>query len=348
MQVSFVHRTAACTGRFIKCLVLQHKNDYNLVISKDKIIYIYNSIRISYRGATMLDFRIETFLAVCRYMNFTKAAEALSITQPAVSQHIHYLEKEYDTKLFFYEGKKLSLTKEGSILLTSMQQMKNDEEELKTKLKESTADTQTLSFGVTMTIGEYAVVEPLKKYLKTHPDTNVHVHYGNTSVLLDKLHNGLIDFALVEGYFSGEEYATEVFSTEAFVAVCSYDHTFRKDPKKLHDLFKERLLVREEGSGTRNILERSLALQNYTIADFSHYAEIENMHTINKLLLADCGISFLYRTAVSDNLERKELREIKLSDFKMQHDFTFLWEKSSIFSDTIRQTCLELKSCKKD
>ena len=61
----------------------------------------------------MLDFRMEKFLAVCRYMNFTRAAEKLNITQPAVSQHIRFLEKHYNTKLFRYEGKKLELTEKG-------------------------------------------------------------------------------------------------------------------------------------------------------------------------------------------------------------------------------------------
>ena len=57
----------------------------------------------------MLDFRMETFLAVCQCMNFTRASEQLNITQPAVSQHIRFLEKHYNTKLFRYEGKKLRL-----------------------------------------------------------------------------------------------------------------------------------------------------------------------------------------------------------------------------------------------
>ena len=69
----------------------------------------------------MLDFRMETFLAVCRYMNFTRAAEKLNITQPAVSQHIRFLEKHYNTKLFRYEGKKLELTEAGEILKNASQ-----------------------------------------------------------------------------------------------------------------------------------------------------------------------------------------------------------------------------------
>ena len=75
----------------------------------------------------MLDFRMETFLAVCRYMNFTRAAEKLNITQPAVSQHIRFLEKHYNTKLFRYEGKKLELTEAGEILKNASLTMMHDE-----------------------------------------------------------------------------------------------------------------------------------------------------------------------------------------------------------------------------
>lgn len=66
------------------------------------------------KGA-MLDFRIHTFLCVCRHMNYTRAAAELHITQPAVSQHIRYLEREYGTKLFSYKGKHLQLTQAGHI-----------------------------------------------------------------------------------------------------------------------------------------------------------------------------------------------------------------------------------------
>lgn len=287
----------------------------------------------------MLDFRVNTFLEVCRCMNFTKAAEQLNITQPAVSQHIHFLENEYGVKLFYLEGKKIYLTRAGESLKTLLQQMTNDTENLKKKIKTLDSGSTKLSFGVTMTIGEYAIVPVLSRYLKSNPDTNIHIRYGNTTTLLKDLENGKIDFAIVEGYFPTEKYAVETFRTERFIAVCNKKHKFNKDVHKLSDLFSERLLVREIGSGTRNILERNLALQNYAIADFLHYIEVENMHTIHELLLADCGISFLYSIAVEKDLEKGILKEIELEDFNMKHDFTFIWPKESIFSDKIRQIC---------
>lgn len=75
----------------------------------------------------MLDFRIDTFLAVCKYMNFTKASQYLNITQPAVSGHIRYLEEYYDVKLFMYIGKKMQLTKAGKILLDVATTLKHDD-----------------------------------------------------------------------------------------------------------------------------------------------------------------------------------------------------------------------------
>ncbi len=104
----------------------------------------------------MLDFRMETFLAVCKYMNFTHAAEALNLTQPAVSQHIKYLEQKYDAHLFVRERKKLLLTPAGEILRSALETMRNDETTMKKRMQESLQAKRVLTFGVTMTIGEYA------------------------------------------------------------------------------------------------------------------------------------------------------------------------------------------------
>lgn len=169
----------------------------------------------------MLDFRINTFLTVCQTMNFTKAAEELHITQPTVSQHIHYLEDYYETSLFTYQNRQLALTEAGKIL-------------------------------------------------------------------------------------------------------------------------QERLLVREEGSGTRNILERNLSPKGLSISDFIHYTQVENMHTIIELLKKDCGISFLYKIAVKEELAKHTLKEIKLRDFSMKHDFDFIWTKGSIYAEEYEFICDEL------
>ena len=290
----------------------------------------------------MLDFRTETFLTVCQTMNFTAAARQLNITQPAVSQHIHFLEEQYHTSLFIYQNKQLFLTRSGEILRRHLLTMKNDEKAVMEELKNNITGIETLSIGVTMTIGEYAIVDKLAGFLIQHPEINIHLHYGNTLQLLKLLNSGQISMAIVEGNYPKEYYSHKKYSTEDYIAVCAASHHFMTDhPYTMNDLVHERLLVREEGSSTRNILEQSLMTHGLHISDFIHYIEIENMHTIIGLLKRDCGISFLYKIAVEKELHSGILKEIPLDDFKMQHDFDIIWEKHSVYSDKYLSICEE-------
>ena len=295
----------------------------------------------------MLDFRVQTFLAVCRTLNYTKAAEILHITQPAVSQHIHFLEQHYGVKLFHYEKKKLTLTPQGKILKNRLIVLQNDERRVNKELQSVFSGKLSISIGVTMTVGEYAIADPLSALLKNHPDWSIHVIFGNTQKLLGLLEAGTIDFALVEGYYSQDDFAHRTFSRQPFVAVCAADHQFAVgEVETLGDLPAERIIVREPGSGTREILERNLAVKGIQVSDFKSSVEVGNMHTIISLLKNDCGISFLYRIAVEPELEAGTLKEIPLKDFQMMHNFDFIWEKGSVYSPRIEAICDELMAAK--
>ena len=284
----------------------------------------------------MLDFRIETFLQVCKHMNFTKASEELNITQPAVSQHIKYLENYYNTKLFTHEGKKLILTEEGRILHSVSITMINDENNMRKQFLNMSNALSELRFGATRTIGEVMVSDILSDYLRRYPDTHVYMKASNTKELLKSLENGDIDFALVEGYFRKSEYDYLHYSREKFRAVCSPFYKWDKKPETIEDLFNERLLIRENGSGTREILERYLESYNYNVKNFSNKAEIGSIHTIIELAKSGCGITFLYEAAVKDEIQNGNLIPIKIKDFNVEHDFAFIWRKGSTYSDVYK------------
>lgn len=291
----------------------------------------------------MLDYRIQTFLKVCETLNYTLAAKQLHITQPAVSQHIHYLEQEYETTLFVYSNKQLSLTRSGEILRKYLMTMQNDEKNIKKEIKSHEGMIETLSIGVTMTIGEYAIVNKLADFIKHHPEMNLHLHYGNTAELLKLLDQGKIHMAIVEGNYPKEKYSHKKYSTEDYIAVCAANHQFVSGtPSTVSDLIKERLIVRKAGSGTRNILEENLLARGLRISNFTHYIEVENMHTIISFLKKDCGISFMYKVAVLEELNQNILKEIQLDDFKMKHDFDFVWGKNSIYTEKYLALCAEL------
>ena len=127
----------------------------------------------------MLDFRMETFLAVCQCMNFTRASEKLNITQPAVSQHIRFLEKHYDTKLFRYEGKKLRLTRAGEILRSASLTMMHDEISMLSEMQKPDGNEE-VRFGATRTVGDVVMGEMLGRYLARYPDADIHMYVENT------------------------------------------------------------------------------------------------------------------------------------------------------------------------
>ena len=292
----------------------------------------------------MRDFRIDTFLEVCRYMNFTRASEALSITQPAVSQHIHYLENFYGVKLFEYEGKKMYLTDAGNTLYQAAITMKHDDLYLKQILQTSHKKKNNLVFGATLTIGEFVIAKGIKQYLSLYPDTEVRLLEGNTSKLLEKLNSGEIDFAIVEGNYSKREYDDLPYSQERYIPVCGKDYVFHSKPKKLADLLSERIIIRENGSGTRDIFEKNMEARNLEIRDFKYTVEIEGINAIKSLVEAGCGITFLYEAAVKKEQESGSLIEIKLEDFQVLHDFSFIWNRRSIFSEHYHEIYKILKT----
>lgn len=301
----------------------------------------------------MLDFRINTFLEVCKYMNYTKAAEELHVTQPAVSQHIKYLEKNYGVKLFEYCDKKLKLTNAGECLKKVSLKMFNDEKNLKRKLKESMENKSTISFGVTKTIGEYVIAKPLSAYIKKHPEQEIKMEIANTNQLVKKMKEGKLQFALVEGFFDKNEFDSKIYASEKFVLVCHTNHTFNnkqnrnkqnrndaneynleaKTPNRLKDLLNETLILREKGSGTREILTKQLEAVNIGVNDFEKTIEISGMHTILQMLEEDAGISFMFQKAADEKIKKGVLREVDIKDFQIEHDFAFIWPKGDAFSE---------------
>lgn len=281
----------------------------------------------------MLDFRIYTFLTVCKYMNFTKAANKLCITQPAVSQHIKYLETEYNTKFFEYEGKKINLTKEGSIFYQAALTMSHDEKFLKEKINKNNKNIKSLKFGATLTIGEFILPKRLTNYLTNNNISDVTMIVENTSTLLHKLRHGEIDFALIEGYFVKNEYDYIIYSKENYICVSGPQYKLKKNAKKLEDLLSETLITREKGSGTRDILERNLERQNLTINDFNKKYQLGNINAIKHLVENNMGITFLYEIAAQDELKKGLLKKIEIDDLQKNHNFYFIWRKGSLFSE---------------
>ena len=278
----------------------------------------------------MIDFRLNTFLTLCKILNYTKTAEILHITQPAVSQHIKYLEDSYGTKLFNYIGKNLELTESGKILYDFTLAMQASSDRIKLMLSQPRTNNCPITFGSTLTIGEYTMSNLLAKLILDFPNINITMEVDNTKVLLEKLRDGNTDFAILEGHFDKTQYNSMFFSLESFIGVCSPSHPFANKNISFQDIFEERLILREKGSGTRDIFERILYEHNITMKSFKRITQIGNMSVIKELVSKNLGITFLYKEAVKRELAEGRLMKINLKDFDVEREFNFVFLKDSL------------------
>lgn len=285
----------------------------------------------------MQDFRVKTFLTVCQTLNYTRAAEELALTQPAVSQHITYLEREYGAKLFTYHHKKLELTRAGRVLRDALATMAHDDMLLHERIAEVAHGTAIpLRIGMTLTAGEYVVAAPLVRYLAAHPEIRATVRSGGTQQLLALLSQGSIDCAFVEGLFDKSAFAGDTFRTEQLVCICAADHQFALQPKTLQDLLGEKLILREEGSGSRDVLTHALAKHNLSTDAFADTCVVESLDIIKIFVAGDLGISFVYESAVAREVQEGTLRIVPLAGEPIDHDIAFVRLPHSIFEDDLR------------
>lgn len=281
----------------------------------------------------MIDFRHETFLALCEIKSYTKTAEHLHITQPAVSQHIRYLENLYNGKLFTYSGKELTLTDKGQKLYDYTKRIAVDCKKIREKLSEYR--NTVISFGATLTIGEYIMPDIIADVMTKSPDIHFNMYVENTSVLLNKLRQGEISFAIIEGFFDKSKYSYSLFRNEPFIGICSPSSSYSKGHFNVEQLLDSRLILREQGSGTRAIFENVLLEKNLSPDSFNGTLEIGSLNAIKKLVSSDVGISFMYHVAAKDEISKNTLAKIKLSNWNVTHEFNFVYNKDSIYEQDI-------------
>lgn len=286
----------------------------------------------------MLDYRSYTFLEVYRARSFSRAAKALHITQPAVSQHIRHLEQCYGTTLFAKTTRGASPTPAGDHLYRALSTMANDEERLRNELRAMECETAPapLHLGCTRTVADYVAPNLLADRVSARPTEAITMHVGNTAELVQLMDAGDIDCALVEGSFDHTRFDSMVYSTEDYIAVASPEAIASSNPRSIHDLAGERLILRESGSGTREILERNLAAHDLAPADFAGALELASIPAIIACVAAGAGITFLYRIAVERELAAGSLVDITPADFSIRHDFTLIWQHGSSYAARYR------------
>lgn len=279
----------------------------------------------------MLDYRVLTFLTLYDEMNYRRTAEKLNMTQPGVTQHIHYLENYYGVKLFEYDGRTLSKTKNAHRLKKYFDSVKAEE----TDIRESFTPTDTIhmTVGATKTIGEFVIVPEIRAFLQA-PNHNLDLIIDNTENLLHMLEKSQIDFAVIEGVFDKSKYGYHLFKKEAFVGVCAKDHPFAGRTVTLEEVFREVIVVRESQSGTRMLLQNAITDRGFSLDSFHRCSSVNNFSVICDLVAINKAITFAYEPIAHC---RDDLATFMVEDMQIQGEFNFVYCNERVAKEKINR-----------
>lgn len=279
----------------------------------------------------MLDNRLFTFLTLCQTKSFTKTAEKLHITQPAVSHHIKYLENYYQTKLYTYDNRKFRLTHPGSVLYQYVSSVHSDSERIKEQLLLS-SPVKELHLGAEQSAGESFLPYLIIAFMEDHPDYRIRIVSENYDALSRMLHDGELDFFLMDGTVSRTEHKYYELCSTSTICVCSPKHPLANKKVMIDEIYNNTLILGADKTPSRKRLETIFRDNHISTMRFANRIEISNSLTIVKqLLMQNIGISFLYKSGVAKELKDGTLQQIYIQDYYEFHSYNLISMHNSYF-----------------
>lgn len=277
----------------------------------------------------MFDFRLKVFYTVAKRLNFTKAAEELFITQPAVTKHIKEIENHYKLKLFDRKGTKIKLTAAGEILLQYAEEIfglyRNLEFELNSLQQRHNG---RLRIGASTTIAQYVLPPVLAAFHKKFKDIKVVLTINNTEQIEQALQNEDIDFGIIEGQSKNSLFRYTRFIKDEIVLAANSNHPLtKKENIRPADLLKLPLLLREPGSGTLEVITHALKPLGIKLSQLQIEMRLGGNESIKSYLLHSDSLAFLSIHSIIKELRNKELSIVDIKGLTIERFFYFIQQK---------------------
>lgn len=274
----------------------------------------------------MSDFRLEVFYTVAKRLSFTKAAQALFITQPAVTKHINELELQYNNKLFERKGNSIILTVAGELLLKHAESLfaiyRNVDFDMNALVHK---DHGLLHLGASTTISSYVIAPLLARFRQKFPSVNLHLINGNTERIERALLDKEIEFGIVEGKSKNQEIKYTEFLKDELVLVCGKDHPMaRKKEISPESLQSNSFVMREQGSGTLEVIDHALKNIGIKIHDLQVEMQLTSTESIKSYLMHSNCLAFISIHALPKELQSGSLSIIEVTGLTIERNFYFV------------------------
>lgn len=294
----------------------------------------------------MEDHKLKVFCTVADTKSFSKASEIIHLTQPAVSLQIQALEELYETKLFDRSSSTVSLTPAGEILYKYAKEILALYSAAEKNIGELTGLVKgSISLGASTTIANHLLPAVIADFRKTHPKIKMHLSVGNTKRIVEFLNAGNIDIGLVEGDVARQKLIVEKLLSDELVVIVPPLHPWAKKKEvSIYDVTKEPFILREEGSGTRQIIEKYLNKHGISTHDMKTSMMLGSTEAIKEAVESGIGISIVSRWAARKESKYGSLKLLSIKEERLLRDFSLIFHKNAIASHAVDEFLTYLKS----
>jgi len=266
---------------------------------------------------------LRMFATVVRTGSFSRAAEALHISQPAISKGVRDFELQIGCRLLDRAPKGVRPTREGQALMRHAETLFATERAAEEEMRAlRSLEEGSLRIGASTTIAAYLLADCLGLFHNAHPNVDLHVVSANTREIADLMIGHEIDIALVEGSVSDDELIAEAWRTDIMELIVAPQHRFASAnaPIEPQALSEETLIVREPGSGSREIVMRALSEHGI---EPRRTLQIGSTEAIKQAVIAGIGVSIVSAAAIEDQVAGKRLKSIALRGLELNRQ---LWQ----------------------
>lgn len=286
----------------------------------------------------MSDRRLQVFHAVARLLSFTKAAEVLHMTQPAVTFQIRQLEEQFDTRLFDRAHNRVSLTEAGHVAFEYAEMIFEKYSELENAIREITGSISgSLTLGASTTISEYMLPALLGDFNAKNPEVLLRLRVSNTEGIVSMVENNVIDLGVVEGPVTNKNLMVEVCRKDDLVVVVPPDHELADlESVTVDKMLEYPFICREEGSGTREVITEHLKAQGVSKHALKACLELGSPEAIKGAIQAGMGVSVLSSVSLDKELKLGTLKTIPLNP-PLSREFSFVRQRQKFRVRTMEE-----------
>ncbi|HHY05153.1 MAG TPA: LysR family transcriptional regulator [Thermoanaerobacterales bacterium] len=273
-----------------------------------------------------MDFhQLEAFIKVAEYNSFSRAAEALFLTQPTISSHVISLEKELNIKLFDRRGKDIELTPAGNIFLKkAINVLKARETAIKELRYYLGAVEGEIKVYASTIPAVYILPSFIKEFNKIYPDVFFSIKQVDSGEVINAVLNDEVEVGVVGTSACGKELSYTPFCEDELVLITPYSYNRKwcsKDTVEIKDIIKEKFVLREKMSGTRHTFEKAINKQNISINSFNVVAEFGSSEAILQAVKQGLGISIISDKVIGDYCKMKFIKAFKISNLDLSRRF---------------------------